>query len=184
VPALLSTLGGGFRRAPNITVWLPRQAQEAMAAQVAAAEPDETGGILLGYEVPADCAVVVTDLVGPGPDAIATSAHFDPDGKWQEKEVARIYEESGRHASYLGDWHSHPGGRTRPSRQDRRTARQIAKHSEARVPNPLMLIVSTSENDFGFACFRYSRRKLRRVVLRLYDSARRCEEPRSSCSPC
>jgi integrative and conjugative element protein (TIGR02256 family) len=156
-------------RRRKLTVWLPRDAQAKITRQISNAEPDETGGILLGYEVLADAAVVVTHLVGPGPNSRATRAHFDPDGRWQEKEVARIYEESGRHAKYLGDWHSHPDGAARPSRKDRRTARSIAQHAAARMPTPLMLIVASSDASFRLACFRYSRRKLRRLSLRLYD---------------
>jgi integrative and conjugative element protein (TIGR02256 family) len=171
VPALLSALGSRLKRARQITVWLPRAVQSAIAKQVAGAEPDETGGILLGYEALAAGAVVVTHLVGPGPKSKATRARFDPDGEWQEKEVARIYEETGRHSTYLGDWHSHPRGLARLSRKDRRTARSIAEHEEARMPNPLMLIVATSDTSFRFAAFRYSRRKLRRVAVHPYDDA-------------
>lgn len=164
------TLG---RRKRRLTIWLPANAQEEMVRQVTEAEPDETGGILLGYEAPHDAAVVITHLIGPGPDARASRAGFEPDGQWQEKEVARIYEESGRHATYLGDWHSHPDGAARPSRKDQRTARSISGHAEARMPNPLMLIVATSGEQMRFAALRYSRGKLRRVKLHLYTPAGR-----------
>ncbi|HEY8722856.1 MAG TPA: Mov34/MPN/PAD-1 family protein [Gaiellaceae bacterium] len=139
-----------------------------MAQEISEAEPDETGGILLGYEALEEEAVVVTALVGPGPNSKASRAHFDPDGEWQEKEVARIYEASGRRATYLGDWHSHPKGLARPSWKDQRTARSIAEFREARMSNPLMLIVATSESGFRFAAFRYFHGKLRRVALRVH----------------
>jgi integrative and conjugative element protein (TIGR02256 family) len=141
---------------------------ETITDQVADAEPDETGGILLGYEASGSDEVVITHLVGPGPNFEASSSHFDPDGEWQEKEVARIYAESGRHATYLGDWHSHPKGAARPSRKDQRTARSIAEFRDARMPHPLMLIVATNETGFRLAAFRYRHGKLRWVAVHRY----------------
>ncbi len=142
---------------------------ETITDAVTEAEPDETGGILLGYQAPGSEEIVITHLVGAGPNSKASSSHFDPDGEWQEKEVARIYAESGRHATYLGDWHSHPKGAARPSRKDQRTARSIAEFRDARMAHPLMLIVATNETGFRLAAFRYSHGKLKWVALRRYD---------------
>lgn len=150
------------------TVWLPEYARDAILDQTVQGEPQETGGVLLGYEVPEDLAVVVTDLVGPGPKASYSRNEFAPDGLWQEHEVARIYESSGRRATYLGDWHSHPSGSPTPSRKDHRTARTIARHEPARMPRPLMLIVASNNKTWQIAAFRLNGRKLRPLPLKLY----------------
>ena len=72
--------------------------------------------------------------IGPGPAAVHAARRFAPDADYHEHEVARRYEASGRVDGYLGDWHTHPLGRPRLSRADRRTLRLIARSSAARAP--------------------------------------------------
>jgi integrative and conjugative element protein (TIGR02256 family) len=98
-------------------------------------EPSETGGVLLGYRAGAT-DVIVCALIGGGPKAKRRRSDFEPDGEWQEREIAKAYERSGRIHTYVGDWHSHPDGIARPSRRDRETARRIAKHRPARALDP------------------------------------------------
>ena len=85
--------------------------------------------------------VVITASVGPGPSAIHGLDAFVPDHAFQDREIARIYEKSDRHVSYLGDWHSHPRGTAALSWKDRRTLRRIACSDGARAPTPLMFVV-------------------------------------------
>jgi integrative and conjugative element protein (TIGR02256 family) len=95
-------------------------------------------------------------VVSDGPCAIREQARFEPDGEWQQAELERIYAESGRIETYLGDWHSHPIGLARPSRRDRRTAARIARDRHARCRNPLTLIVGKSwRHGWEFAPFIY-----------------------------
>jgi len=95
--------------------------------------------VLLGYS--AEDAAVVADMVGPGPDALHGQSGFVPDADYQEVEIARRYEASGRVVTYLGDSHSHPHGLGRVSRLDLRTLHTIAREPAARVLAPIMLIV-------------------------------------------
>lgn len=83
--------------------------------------------------------------------------------------MARIYEESGRRSTYLGDWHSHPDGIAAPSREDHRTARAIRKHAPTRMPRPLMLVVASDETSWRIAAFRLTLQKLRPARLKLYE---------------
>lgn len=100
--------------------------------------PLETGGVLLGV---ADALNVWIDaVVGPGPSAVHGKTSFAPDAAYQERLIADIYERSGRRATYLGDWHTHPGVSPHLSWRDRRTLRTIAASSEARQPTPIMLV--------------------------------------------
>jgi integrative and conjugative element protein (TIGR02256 family) len=140
-----------------------------MIAEANERAPHETGGILVGYEVAQESAVVITHLVGAGPSASYSRSEFVPDGRWQERHVAAIYEASGRLATYLGDWHSHPDGYLSPSRKDHRTARAIARYAAARARRPLMLIVASEAESWSVAAFRLRRRKLRAMQIRSYD---------------
>lgn len=107
--------------------------------------PNETGGVLIGYWLEGSEGVVITEAVGPGPCAKHGKTTFVPDPSYHESEIARLYEQSGRVNTYLGDWHSHPNSITRMSPTDRRTLLKIAKHKDARVPTPLMAIIGASD---------------------------------------
>jgi integrative and conjugative element protein (TIGR02256 family) len=122
--------------------WISKLSLSRMIAEADRAFPKETGGVLIGYWAVPLMEVVITDATGPGPKAIHNAYGFLPDAKYQEEEIARIYNDSGRMYTYLGDWHSHPNGGSRLSRRDRRTARAIATHAPARTPVPLMAILA------------------------------------------
>lgn len=114
-----------------------------MRDEAARRDPHETGGVLLGYW--GEDAAVVADMVGPGPDALHGPNGFVPDAEYQEMEIAQRYETSGRIVTYMGDWHSHPGGSGRVSRLDLRTLHTIAREPAARAPAPIMLVVSDGD---------------------------------------
>lgn len=127
------------------TAWVVEAAFTTMVDEVHRAYPLETGGILLGYWAVPFTEVVITDVIGPGPDAMHCEDRFVPDAEYQERELARRYQEASQLYGYLGDWHSHPSGRDRPSWRDYRTLRVIAAYPEARAPVPVMGILSCDE---------------------------------------
>ena len=113
-----------------------------MCEETSRALPNETGGVLLGYWIRERREVVVSGVVGPGPRARNTRKSFRPDYAFQENEIARLYQQSGRRLQYLGDWHSHPTGGISLSRKDKRTLREIASFAQARCPTPLMGVIA------------------------------------------
>lgn len=124
-------------------VWVSKEALDLMMGEFERMYPNETGGILMGYW--AGLSVVITHAVGPGPNATHNEMSFIPDWCYHESEIARLYQESGRIDTYLGDWHSHPDFCTELSPTDRRTLAKIAKHPGARVPAPLMAIIGRQD---------------------------------------
>lgn len=131
--------------------------------------PDETGGMLLGYisveSSPED--LVIEAIIGPGPDARHHRTRFTPDSSWQQDQLARVYADSGRVTTYLGDWHTHPGGVAVPSRIDRRTARRISRSGAARVAMPLTLILASNEDGWRAVAYRFDCGDLRAVPMKL-----------------
>lgn len=123
-------------------IWLASVVRDAMARDAQEASPLESGGVLIGYWSQSREDAVITDIVGGGPRALRTKYSFLPDQAFQESEIARKYVASGRVATYLGDWHSHPMGLTEPSRLDRRTLKRIVRGHEARLSCALMVIVA------------------------------------------
>ncbi len=146
-------------------LWLATDALEAMIAEARRVEPFESGGVLLGWCEQDGDGVVVAGVLGPGPGATHKRTRFSPDTGWQRREIARVYEASGRTLGYLGDWHSHPGGTATPSRRDERTARRIARSRSARVPRPVILILPGRNESWSPAPYRLTDRSLRTMEL-------------------
>src|ERR1044071_2697827 len=143
--------------------WLSVAHQDELVQEAARTAPNETGGALMGYRAEGG-DLVITNLIGPGPGALHKRHAFVPDQAYHEREIARLYEESGRSAVYLGDWHSHPNGSCSLSPRDRRTLRTIAAAPEARVPEPLMLIVGGGPETWSLLAHHVMRRAVFRVI--------------------
>jgi integrative and conjugative element protein (TIGR02256 family) len=101
-------------------VWWAGAALEEALREAQSAFPLETGGLLLGWS-PQPGAVVISRIIGPGPQARHRATSFTPDAAWQEERLAEAYEQAGRRLHYLGDWHTHPRGTVRLSSTDRAT---------------------------------------------------------------
>lgn len=121
------------------TAWVDKRLLGQMREESKRWFPQETGGVLMGYW--SDQDATITDIIGPGPKALHTRYSFTPDAKWQEDEIARLYDESGRVKTYLGDWHSHPYGTSCLSVKDLVTLIRVALYKPARAPKPLMGIL-------------------------------------------
>ncbi len=144
-------------------LWLAADAVELMIAEAQRTEPLESGGVLLGWAALEGGDLLAAMMLGPGPAAVHKRARFSPDTAWQRSEIARAYEASGRILTYLGDWHSHPGGGQTPSRRDERTGRRIARSRSARAAAPLIVILSGRQGAWHPAAYRYLDGRLRRM---------------------
>jgi integrative and conjugative element protein (TIGR02256 family) len=129
----------------------------------------ETGGLLIGYR--AGDELVVIDATGPGPNARHRRFSFNPDGCWQRKQLAKIYRDTEGVLTYLGDWHTHPGGPPLPSAQDKATAAAVAAAPLARTANPLTLIAGISESGVLMCAYLFDGTDLAAVPVRSFTSA-------------
>lgn len=139
----------------NMSFWLSKELLAEMATEASQWSPLETGGVLMGY-ISASNEIVVTAIVHAGPAARRTRTSFRPDPRFQADGIARQYEASGRQDSYLGDWHTHPGGSPRMSWRDRRTLQHIAEYGPARIADPVMVILHGE--DWKIAAWQFSRK--------------------------
>ena len=122
-------------------MWISKLVLNELLAEADRCFPDETGGVLFGYEPPRTKDLVITHIIGPGPNARHENESFVPDSLWQQAQIDDYYRRSGGIETYLGDWHTHPSGGSTFSRKDRRTLKRIAKTPEARAPLPAMVIL-------------------------------------------
>jgi len=118
--------------------WIEEGAIAKLKHEAENSMPFETGGCLMGYWVSDFMEVVVTEVIGPGPNATHGTWFFLPDNAWQSEEIARIYTESDRFITYLGDWHTHPTTVGSLSIIDKWTLMKIGQHKPARARAPLM----------------------------------------------
>lgn len=169
---LLGTIRRRPREAPRAgvasthVVWIGRSVVAEAQTGSESHRPDETGGILVGYRVGGQS--VICALIGPGPKATHEPWQFRPDPVWQERELAHVFRRSGGIHTYLGDWHSHPSGSGRPSARDKKTARHIAEHADARLPEPLMMVVSRDRDEWKPLVYVYERSSLVRCRVVIF----------------
>jgi integrative and conjugative element protein (TIGR02256 family) len=126
---------------------------------------NETGGLLMGYLNESGRAVVVTDLIGPGPKAKHRRYAFVPDYDFQEKQIERIYFKSKRLHTYLGDWHTHPNGSSSLSPTDIKALSNIAHYPKARAPFPIMLLLVGNPNNWEIKSWQLKPRRLMKFVF-------------------
>jgi integrative and conjugative element protein (TIGR02256 family) len=128
--------------------------------------PNETGGVLLGHAFPGSCETAVSQVIGPGPRATHASTTFEPDHEWQAEAVAlRWYDDPT--LEYLGDWHTHPGGTTNPSKLDKDALEVIASSADAQQAQPLMLIVALGSAATTLSATRFSGTRFDRLRIRI-----------------
>lgn len=145
-----------FWRLVRSRIWVTSDLLGRLEQAAESASPLETGGMLVGYEPPKNSAeIVVTGQIAAGPDAYHSKARFEPDGAWQEERLAEMYRSSGRVATYVGDWHSHPRTSPVPSALDRETIARVARTRAARAPRPLMLILGQTPDGWDPQAYRY-----------------------------
>jgi integrative and conjugative element protein (TIGR02256 family) len=147
-------------------IWISVADEHFLTSEAVRHDPQETGGVLVGYRGEGG-DLVVTAAVGPGPNARHGAFTFVPDHEFQEAEIARLYEQSGRRVIYLGDWHSHPRGSCSPSLMDRRTLRGIARDPDARIPEPLMVIIAGSPGSWRICAYQMYKKRFFWRIRRL-----------------
>lgn len=123
--------------------WLAGEALAFMQRKADRCAPLETGGVLLGYRAMQTDEPVITAAIGPGKGAFHGDGWFVPDQEFHVQAIAKAYHKSGRRITYLGDWHTHPGGGAGLSLRDRKTLYSIARTRSARAPRPVMLILAS-----------------------------------------
>lgn len=105
------------------------------------AGPREVGGWLLGYWTGDDRHLVVTHATPPGPKGSIGGVRVSARGHRARFDEA--WTVSSGDVTFLGDWHTHPGGPVEPSDTDRRALSKLASNSDYGTPRPLMAIAET-----------------------------------------
>lgn len=105
------------------------------------ARPWEVGGWLLGYWKADGRTVFVTHATPPGPRGWPWGVRISGAGHRERFDAA--WTASAGSVTFLGDWHSHPGGPATPSVRDRAAMEKLATDDNYGTPQPLAAIIAT-----------------------------------------
>jgi integrative and conjugative element protein (TIGR02256 family) len=139
-------------------LWLHAALLDEINAEAVHAAPCETGGMLMGY-VADNGDYVVTQLIGPGPNAKHSRYRFLPDNEYQQEEIARIFEASEGKDDYLGDWHTHPNGACAMSWLDKRTLQKIATTPGLNIDSPVTMIACRASEEWKYSAWRFGQER-------------------------
>lgn len=145
-------------------LWLHAAVAERLLALPAS--PREVAGWLLGYWTADEAHVVVTHATPPGPPGTPYGVHVSGDG--HRARFDQAWDASGGHVTFLGDWHTHPGGPAVPSERDNGAMEKLATEPSYGTLEPLIAIVRAprwpwSCTDRDIKC--YLRRRDGTIVL-------------------
>jgi integrative and conjugative element protein (TIGR02256 family) len=102
--------------------------------------PWGVGGWLLGYWSETRDAIVLTHATPPA--GRGTPLGVTISGKGHHRRFDQAWQATGGAVTFLGDWHTHPGGPAIPSAKDQKAARQLAEDPDYGTPEPLVAIIA------------------------------------------
>ena len=118
---------------------------EDICAERSQALPSETGGALVGMVDAHRKRVLLVDAVSASPDSVQWPTAFIRGSEGLREEVSRIQERTGSAIHYVGEWHSHPPGRSlEMSNDDRQVLDYITRHMRGDGVPGVILIAGQS----------------------------------------
>jgi len=103
--------------------------------------PWEVGGWLLGWWAADRISLFVTHVTPPA--SRGTPFGVTISGRGHRQFFDEAWDHARGHVTFLGDWHTHPGGPALPSKRDRAAAAALADNADFGTPEPLLAIVAT-----------------------------------------
>jgi integrative and conjugative element protein (TIGR02256 family) len=125
-------------------LWLSTEARDLIMREAKRRRVLETGGPIFGYQDGGRGDVVVQVAYGPGPKARHRPWSLVPDREATQRAIDEVHERNRGSLEYLGEWHTHPGGRRSPSGGDIRSLERLAADEGVELPAPVMMIVPTA----------------------------------------
>jgi integrative and conjugative element protein (TIGR02256 family) len=102
-------------------------------------DPQETGGVLVGFYTPNHDCAIVTDVSESPSDSKRSHDSLYRGTRGLQGWLDRLWH--GRRQYYLGEWHYHPRGEAAPSSVDQTQMRRISENEKYHCPEPILAIV-------------------------------------------
>lgn len=146
VPVRLNLASVSRYKFDGFSVTVSQAAVETMRALRQAADPDETGGVLLGsFDLSRSVLHVLAALPAP-PDSRQSPTYFIRGAKELKPLVDAINCRSVGTIGYVGEWHSHPNGaKARPSDDDEEVFAHLKDNLDATGAPYVMSICGDEE---------------------------------------
>lgn len=144
----------------EIRAWL-RQSERTNGARV------ETGGLLFGERDEATRVIWVSEVTGPPPDSVQSEAEFVCGIQGTERFADEKRWRGRGSLSFVGMWHSHPGGRALPSIRDVLSMSDLVLNMDPPSPKSLALIVGGTAGDVEVGAYVFDRRHYEGAVAEL-----------------
>lgn len=107
----------------------------------------ETGGVLFGRRDPAAGVLWIDEASGPPPDSVASPDEFICGTEGIKDRNEKIRNQTRRATSFVGMWHTHPGGPAIPSPRD------VASELVSMEPLPEVLMLIRGDEALGAYVF-------------------------------
>ncbi len=120
--------------------------------------PTEFGGLLVGYYADDNKTVVISETVLPT-EFKSSRVSFERGSKGLKKVLERLYKQNPS-LIYVGEWHTHPDSPALPSGTDMYALREIVNHEGVFINNPILLIISITQDKCVPGFFVYANNKV------------------------
>ena len=111
-----------------ISVLVPNEVIEGIRAHVLSTFTGrEQGGLLLGFRKHG--AIEIHSASFPARWDLATSTHFRRSERGHRLKALREWIRSNQTVDWIGEWHTHPGGKSQPSSVDLHNWRKLVRHT-------------------------------------------------------
>lgn len=121
--------------------------------------PNEFGGVFVGYK--SDENYIITNILIPDEYRNGKAIFVRHPGTLNVR-LSEIHNKTKGKIEYLGEWHSHPDGPTKPSSTDIKAMKEIAKDKNISIDNPLLMIAEVNRVSFGKDFYIYDDKKLKK----------------------
>lgn len=120
--------------------------------------PNEFGGFLIGHYSDDFKTLFIQDYLSPQ-KYNGFSCLFERSTDGIENMLNHLFQK--KRLYYIGEWHTHPNGSTMYSQTDLSAMTQIADSETVRIKNPVLLILSISNNNMNnFTFYLYDNKNL------------------------
>ncbi len=118
------------------------------------AKGNETGGILIGNYNTEHSEATLRTLSGPPKDSRSGFSWFQRGMYGLQRLLNKHWN---KNEYYLGEWHYHPFSSPTPSFQDMQQMKQIASTKSYHCPEPILLIIGGTPDNYEIKLFIVSR---------------------------
>lgn len=139
---------------------------ETMLKTIETASSNETGGVLMGSYSSDLSTAVIKNVTGPPSDSKSGKTWFSRGVVGLKKLFQQLWSEN---IYYLGEWHFHPHGSANPSSTDITQMINISKTAKFKCPEPILLIIGGSVEEYEMRCFIFPNGKLIELFRKSYD---------------